>query len=87
MLTKLMGDVSCGTARGHLLVEPWEGVGGNRGAVEGRECEDGQGCIHAIVGFIADTGSKDATDLGGSLLFFYEVNEADGYWQSTSITD
>ena len=43
--------------------------------------------FHAIVSFIADTGLKNATALGGSLFFFFGMNEADGYWQSTSATD
>ena len=33
----------------------------------------------ATVSFIAD--------LGGSLFFSFEIDEADGYWQSTSATD
>ena len=36
--------------------------------------------FHATVIFIADTGLKDATDLGRSLFFFFGINEADGYW-------
>ena len=42
--------------------------------------------FHATVGFIADTGLKDATDFGGSL-FFVCIYEADRYWQSPSATD
>ena len=40
--------------------------------------------FHATVSFIADT---DATNLGGSLFFFFGIYEADRYWQSTSATD
>ena len=40
--------------------------------------------FHATVSFIADTGLKDATDLGRSLFCFFGINEADGY---TSATD
>ena len=36
---------------------------------------------HAIVSFIADI---DATDLGASLFFFFGINEADRYRQSTN---
>ena len=43
--------------------------------------------LHATVSFIPDTGLKDATDFGGSLFFFFRINEADGYLQSTSATD
>ena len=39
--------------------------------------------IHATVSFIADTGLKDATDLGRSLFFFFGINEADGYTGAT----
>ena len=34
--------------------------------------------FHATVRFTADTGLKDATDFGGSLFFFFGINEADG---------
>ena len=37
--------------------------------------------FYAAVSFIADTGLKDATGLGGSLFFFFGKNEADAYWQ------
>ena len=40
--------------------------------------------FHVTLRFIADPGLKDATDLGGSLFFFFGINEADGYWQSTT---
>ena len=43
--------------------------------------------FHATVRFIADTWLKDATELGGSLLFFFGINEANRYWQATSATD
>ena len=39
--------------------------------------------FHATVGFIIDTGLKNATNLGGSLFFFFGMYEA-GYWQFTS---
>ena len=42
-VTKPMKDVSSGTDQ--LLVEPREGVGGNRGAVEDRGGEGGDACI------------------------------------------
>ena len=61
-----------GIARDQLLVEPRGGIGGDRGAVEERGGGDGHGCnakrFHAIVSFSTDTGLKDPTDLGGSLL-------------------
>ena len=40
----------------------------------------------ATVRLTTDTGLKDATDLGGSPLLFLRIDEADGYWQSTSTT-
>ena len=40
--------------------------------------------FHATVSFIVDTRLKGATDLGGSILF--EINEANGYSQSTGAT-
>ena len=43
--------------------------------------------FHATVSFIADTGLKDATDLGGSLFFFFGINETDVLGQSTSAAD
>ena len=42
--------------------------------------------FHATAGFTSDTGLKDTTDLGGSSLLFLRIDEADGYWQSTSTT-
>ena len=42
--------------------------------------------FHATVSFTTDTGLKDTTDLGGSPLLFLRIDEADGYWQSTSTT-
>ena len=53
--------------RDQLLVEPREGIAGDRGAARERGGWDGYGCI-GTVSFVADTGLKAATDLGGSLL-------------------
>jgi len=39
-----------GIARGQLLVEPREGVGGDRGAVEERGGGDGYGCTEECKG-------------------------------------
>ena len=41
----------------------------------------------ATVRLTTDTGLKDATDLGGSPLLFLRIDEADGYWQSTSTSN
>ena len=43
--------------------------------------------FHATVASIADTELRDTTDLGGSLFFFFGVNEADVFGQSSSATD
>ena len=43
--------------------------------------------FHATVAFIADTGLRDATDLGESLFFFFGINEADIFGQFSSVTD
>ena len=42
--------------------------------------------FHATVILTTDTGLKDGTDLSGSPLLFLRIDEADGYWQSTSTT-
>ena len=42
--------------------------------------------FHATVILTTDTRLKDTTDLGGSSLLFLRIDEADGYWQSTSTT-
>ena len=52
--------------RDQLLVEPGEGIAGDRGAARERGGGDGYGCI-GTVSFVADR-LKAATDLGGSLL-------------------
>ena len=60
-------------AKDQLLVEPREGVGGYRGAVEERvgtvmDAFRNAKRFHATVGFTVDTRLKDAADLGGSRL-------------------
>ena len=57
-------------ARDQLLAEPREGVAGDRGAVVGMVMDALRHAkrFHGTVSFIFDTGLKDATDLGGSLL-------------------
>ena len=42
--------------------------------------------FYATVSLTTDTDLKDTTDLGVSPLLFLRMDEADGYWQSTSTT-
>ena len=64
------------------MVQLRVGVGEHRDAVEERGGEvalrNGKR-FHATVSFIAGTVLQDGMDLGGSLFFFSEINEADGY--------
>ena len=43
--------------------------------------------FHVTISLTTGTGLKDGTDLGGSPLLFLRIDEADGYWQSTSKTN
>ena len=93
-MTKLTRDVSSGMASQE--VNFWASL---EWALEGMEAqlrsEDmrmvmdalrNANRFHAIVSFIADTGLKDATDLCSSLFFFFGINEANGYRESTGAT-
>ena len=87
MVTKLTRDVSSGMASQEVnfwLSLEWalEGIEVQLRSEEVRLVRDAvrnAKRLHATVRFTADTGSKDATDLGGSLFFFFGINEADGY--------
>ena len=87
-----MRDVSSGTARQAVnfwlsLERALEGMEVQLRSEEVRMVMDAlrnAKRFHATVSFIADI---DATNLGGSLFFFFGIYEADRYWQSTSATD
>ena len=93
-MTKLTRDVSSGTVLqefnfGSSLERALEGIQAQLRREEVGMVMDAlrnAKRFHATVGFTTDTGLKDTTDLGGSSLLFLRIDEADGYWQSTSTT-
>ena len=87
MATKLTKDVSSGTASQAVnfwlsLERVLEGIQAQLRSEDARMVMDAlrnAKRLHATVGSIADTRLKEATDLGGSVFFFFGINEADGY--------
>ena len=94
VVTKLTKDVSSGTVLQEINF--WLSLERalERTKSQSRSVEDGMVMdalrnakrLHATVSLTTDTGLKDGTDLGGSPLLFLRIDEADGYWQSTSTT-